>query len=150
MDNTKEFNCIKDDKMNKYNYKPPCSKEELTRMYYLERMTYREIAERLNITVKRVQTAMRKHGLIARNSAKRNQYGTSNANWKGDKAGYAALHRRLYNNQPQKCEVCGTIDPDKRYEWANLTGDYTNPKDYSRMCGSCHKRYDGIIRNITG
>ena len=43
--------------------------------------------------------------------------------------------------QPQ-CERCGTTDPTKRYEWANLTGHYEDVADYERMCKSCHERYD--------
>ena len=136
--------------MNKHTYKPPCTKEELSRMYYLRQMTYKEIAGQLKTSVKRIQTAMKRYSLVARNSARRNQRGDKNPNWKGDNAGYAAMHRRLYGNQPHKCEVCGTTNPNIKYEWASLTGDYANPDDYSRMCCSCHKRYDEIIKNITG
>lgn len=33
------------------------------------------------------------------------------------------------------CEVCGTVDPSKRYEWANVTGDYADVEHgYRRMC----------------
>jgi len=37
----------------------------------------------------------------------------------------------------------------KKYEWANLTGLYDNIFDYVRLCCSCHKKKDGIIKNIT-
>ena len=33
-------------------------------------------------------------------------------------------------------------DESKKYDWANLTGNYNDPKDYKRMCKSCHLRYD--------
>jgi excisionase family DNA binding protein len=64
--------------------------------------------------------------------------------WKGDKLTYTRLHARVYElrGKPQHCEQCGTTDPDKRYEWANLTGRYEDTDDYRRMCKSCHRRYD--------
>lgn len=36
------------------------------------------------------------------------------------------------------------------YEWANLTGDYKNPKDYIGMCIACHRKYDAAIRTTLG
>jgi hypothetical protein len=29
-----------------------------------------------------------------------------------------------------------------RYEWANLTGDYEDVRDFASMCVRCHRRYD--------
>jgi hypothetical protein len=57
---------------------------------------------------------------------------------------YYKFHQRVrtMRGKPQKCEVCGTDDPSKLYEWANLTGDYGNPNDYKRMCRKCHRQYD--------
>ena len=57
---------------------------------------------------------------------------------------YARQHNavRKARGAPQECAHCGTTDPDKIYEWANLTGDYENVDDYERMCRSCHRAYD--------
>lgn len=57
---------------------------------------------------------------------------------------YARDHARVRarRGRPCKCEVCGTDNPRKHYDWANLTGEYDNPADYKRMCKSCHKQYD--------
>ena len=136
--------------MNQYSYQPPCDCDTLSHMYLCSGMTYQEIAATLGVSVKPIQTAMRKFGIPARTAAKRDQWGHRNASWRGGDAGYAAFHRRLYREQEQRCEVCGTADPDKRYEWANLTGRYDDPSDYRRMCCSCHRRHDGVITNITG
>lgn len=51
------------------------------------------------------------------------------------------------------CEVCGTVDPSKRYEWANVTGDYADVEHgYRRMCCSCHRKFDkskeGVKNNV--
>lgn len=51
------------------------------------------------------------------------------------------------------CEVCGTVDPSKRYEWANVTGDYADVEHgYRRMCCRCHRKFDkskeGVKNNV--
>lgn len=78
------------------------------------------------------------------------QSGKNNPNWKGIRAKYQAFHKRLYTQmgKPKKCDICGTEDENKHYDWANLTGKYNDPKDYKRMCRSCHCKYDGIYKNI--
>lgn len=65
-------------------------------------------------------------------------------NWKGKQAGYEALHLRVKvkYGRPKRCEKCGTTNKRKIYDWANLTGKYDDPKDYSRMCRQCHAKYD--------
>ena len=59
-------------------------------------------------------------------------------------------HQRVdkARGQPKRCAVCGTRDLRKRYEWANLTGNYANVRDYKRMCSSCHAKFDGKARNL--
>lgn len=60
---------------------------------------------------------------------------------------YGALHHwvRQVRGRPQHCEDCGTTEP-RRYEWANLTGNYTDPNDYKRLCKPCHARMDNTGR----
>lgn len=96
------------------------------------------------VTQKAVFNAMRRHGIKARNSAKRDQRGPKNHMWKGDEASYGAMHIRLYARfgRVNECSVCGTNDPSKWYDWANLTGRYEDINDYQRMCRSCHRQYD--------
>lgn len=58
---------------------------------------------------------------------------------------YSTLHGRVrkLRGAPSKCEVCGTTDENKRYEWANLDHkDYQDMSNYKRMCRSCHKKHD--------
>lgn len=73
--------------------------------------------------------------------------GEDNPNWLGDRVGYWGLHDWLISNygQPQECEECGTADPTKRYEWANISGDYRRDRDdFRRLCKSCHNTSDGV------
>lgn len=70
--------------------------------------------------------------------------GPKNTGWKGDEAGYQAMHARIerLRGKPTRCEECGADDADLSYDWANLTGNYADPQDYKRMCRSCHRLYD--------
>lgn len=113
-------------------------------------MTQGEVAEAMNLTQKVVWRLMLAHDIQRRPAVKRNQLGENNPSWKGARAKYAALHLRVQTlrGKPQKCESCGCDEKHKTYEWANLTGQYDNPSDYKRMCGSCHKRFDRIHLNL--
>ena len=53
-----------------------------------------------------------------------------NPAWKGSNVGYSALHAwiRRHLGKPKKCFNCGENSKDKRYEWANISGDYRRDK----------------------
>lgn len=59
-------------------------------------------------------------------------------------AAYLRAHRAVdkARGKPKECSVCGATDPEKVYEWANLTGNYDDVSDYARMCRKCHRAYD--------
>jgi hypothetical protein len=82
----------------------------------------------------------------------RDQTGERNAAWKGDRAGYAAMHLRVQvvRGKPSWCAGCGADDPDVRYEWANLSGRYEDVDDYVRLCILCHRALDALRRKILG
>lgn len=55
-----------------------------------------------------------------------------------------AIHKRINKilGQPKICENCG-ITTKRKYDWANISGLYKeDPKDYIRLCISCHRLYD--------
>lgn len=70
--------------------------------------------------------------------------GENHPAWRGQQAGYHAMHRRvrLLRGDPTSC-VFGCSA--KRYEWASMTGCYGDPNDYAQMCASCHKRFDHTV-----
>lgn len=78
------------------------------------------------------------------NSAWFGTCGEGTAHWKGDAAGYKAMHGRVrkLRGKADHCERCGSVDPGKRYEWASLTHNYADPYDYEQMCKRCHRAYD--------
>lgn len=64
--------------------------------------------------------------------------------WKGDGAGYHALHKWIARRlgKPRCCQHCGTTVA-KRFEWANKSRKYRRQlEDWLRLCNSCHQRYD--------
>lgn len=111
-----------------------------------------EVAETLGTTQKVIFNVLRRANHTARKAIKRNQLGPNNSSWKGDRASYTAFHYRVavMFGQPKKCEVCGTTDDARAYDWANLTGNYADPADYKRMCRSCHWKHDNKHLNFKG
>ncbi len=67
-----------------------------------------------------------------------------NGMWKGDKAGYYAMHDWIYRikGSPKKCSHCKTTKA-KKFEWANKDHSYKRIlNDYIPLCTSCHRKYD--------
>ena len=117
---------------------------EQVKVLYASGRSQLEIAALYGWHLKRLQGVFRRNQIQARPQIKRDQRGERNDSWKGDQAGYTALHLRVAEarGRPKECSVCGTTDPNRRYDWANLTRDYANIADYARMCRQCHLRYD--------
>lgn len=66
--------------------------------------------------------------------------------WKGMDAGYVAKHLWIVKHygKADHCEnpFCKSINP-KRYEWANISGNYEREReDYRMLCPSCHRSMD--------
>jgi hypothetical protein len=116
---------------------------------YAAGMTQHELAQHYGISQAQVSRIMNTLHVETRVPKNLKQAGADNANWKGNTAGYAALHIRVEKERgkPQECEVCGTTAAS-RYEWANMSGKYDDINDYKRLCKSCHAKHDGIINNI--
>jgi hypothetical protein len=133
-------------------WKPVCPEIVLKTLYEQYGMSQTEIAYTLGVTQKRVWKSMQRYGIKARPAIKRNQLGENNGSWKGDNAGYSGFHRRIkeQKGKPHKCEICGTTDVSKTYDWANMTGHYENPDDYKRLCRSCHWKHDLTYLNFKG
>lgn len=100
----------------------------------------------------RAQTLVERFVEVRRRAVPRQQDGNRNPNWRGNDAGYQALHLRVEaaRGKPCRCACCDTTDNAARYEWANLTGHYEDIHDYVRLCVSCHRRLDAARRAATG
>lgn len=118
---------------------------------YESGMTKQEVADSLGITRKIVENTFKRNGLKFRRAIKRDQAGPKNHLWAGNNPSYGAAHKRLVRKfgNPKKCDFCGTTDESKKYDWANLTGDYSNINDFRRLCRSCHWKHDQTRLNFT-
>lgn len=116
---------------------------------YESGMTQQDLATHYGVSQAQVSRVMKALGVKARVPKNLKQAGSDNASWEGNQAGYAALHYRVEKTRgkPKECEVCDTTTA-KRYEWANINGNYADTDDYVRMCKSCHATFDGNINNI--
>lgn len=128
---------------NKYTATPLPDKDVLYKLYHDDFLTLSEVAVKMGVTVKIVQRWFKKLSIKTRKPFKRNQKGAQNSYWKGDDVTYATFHKRVESvrGKPSLCMICGTMEK-RVYEWANLTGNYSDIYDYTRMCRPCHKKYD--------
>lgn len=72
------------------------------------------------------------------------KYGDKSRRWKGENAGYVAKHMWIIKHfgKASKCEF-NSNHKAKRYEWANVSGEYRRDKsDYIELCPSCHRIMD--------
>lgn len=122
------------------------------RSLYASGNTQAEIAEALGTTQKIVWNIMRRHEIAARPAIPRDQRGPRGHGWRPHSTNYTTLHNRVEaaRGKPTTCETCGLDNPDAKYEWANLTGQYQEISDYARMCIPCHRRFDAERRRETG
>jgi len=70
--------------------------------------------------------------------------GFKNPVWKGDDAGYDAIHKWIHKNKPKPelCEECHQKPPT---DCANISGEYRRDiNDYRWMCRKCHMIFDGV------
>lgn len=67
--------------------------------------------------------------------------------WKGNKAGYSALHSyvRKYKPKVVKCEICGNV---RKLYASHINHNYSRDLDeYRWLCCPCHKKYDINLKN---
>lgn len=65
-----------------------------------------------------------------------------NPQWKGDAAGYSAIHMWV-GKQKVKTGKCSTCPHEGRTQWANISGLYFRDlEDFGEMCVPCHQEFD--------
>ena len=73
--------------------------------------------------------------------------GPDHPQWKGEDAGYMAVHNWLRRNREKTgiCDECGEV---RRTDWANISGRYLRDAgDYRELCRGCHVVFDGRERD---
>lgn len=73
------------------------------------------------------------------------KYGDQHHNWKGDQAKYRARHRRVEAARGKASAYqcpCGT----RAAEWSlRHDKDGLDLQDYTALCVTCHREYDGVM-----
>lgn len=68
--------------------------------------------------------------------------GSNHPQWKGDKAGYQAIHIWIRKHLKRKGE-CARCNRHGYTEFANISGEYLRDvDDYIELCRTCHKEFD--------
>lgn len=68
--------------------------------------------------------------------------GERHPQWKGEGAGYMALHNWL-RRTAEKSGACAECGKEGKTDWANISGEYRRDlDDYLELCRSCHMRCD--------
>jgi hypothetical protein len=133
---------------------PPELIEQVRRLYVDEGLTQRQVAAKIGIGRMVVRRILTRNDIPMRSTYDYPDRlrGSNNGRWRTDNLRYDTLHARVYSvrGRPIGCTKCSQNDPDRRYEWANLTGDYENVQDYARMCVPCHRDFDAQRRAETG
>lgn len=117
------------------------------RKMYDAGQTLDAVAEYAGVSRPTAAKALRSYGTVLRPPVYE-RTGDQSPNWIGRDAGYQTLHTRVEaaRGKPQRCGCCDSVEPGRRYDWANLSGRYELLSDYVRMCRSCHKRFDNTRR----
>ena len=74
--------------------------------------------------------------------------GEKNLNWKGNSAGYGALHSWVsrWKGKAKICIDCGATCKERKLHWSNIDHKYNRElKDYQARCVPCHRKYDKKI-----
>ena len=88
--------------------------------------------------------------------------GLNNYLWKGKDVSYSGLHHwikrevgkateceNIFCNYPRLSAKGVLMIKPKRYEWANISGNYERDiLDYVQLCSSCHAKYDRNKKSI--
>lgn len=86
-----------------------------------------------------------KKGHIPWNKGQKVEDETKSARWKGDKAGYFAIHVWVNKHlgKAKECTFCLRTSEETRMEWANISKTYKRDlNDYMALCVKCHRNYD--------
>jgi len=85
----------------------------------------------------------KKHNDRVKNKIASAQLGEKNHQWKGNEAGYQAIHIwiRSQLTKPERCQKCYKKKSD--LDCCNISGEYKRTlDDWQYLCRSCHTKYD--------
>ena len=122
--------------------------------YIEQKKSIARIAKEFNTTYKKIRYWLIKGDIPIRSfseAAKGIHKSENHGMWKGDKAGYSAIHYWVQRYKPKSevCEICGESG---KLELSNKTGKIIRDIDnFQYVHHKCHKKYDkemGIKHSI--
>ena len=121
-----------------------CWKESFVKNYKIDKC--QNCGKRFKYRIFKSSKQRKYCSIKCRKSSSPNQKDQNNHNWKGDRAGYVAIHTWI-NRKLGKPDICEHCKSDNLFaykiQWANKDHKYKrNLKDWIRLCSRCHKRYD--------
>ena len=146
------------------------TQEFLYQKYVIENKSTREIAKELDCSREPIRQRLKKFNFsmktakshltgrkvseeqrlkMIKNSPSKGKFREQSHAWKGNNAGYSAIHiamRKIFL-QPEYCQECGikTLFLDL----ANISGEYKRDiSDWEYLCRHCHMTKDGRLKNL--
>jgi hypothetical protein len=126
-------------------------KDDLNNLYYKNKMSQKDMAGFYGVSLRCIQYQLSKHNIKSKTKGRRNQRGLNHNLWRTNPS-YRTIHKRveLYRGKPNYCDECKTTDYNKKYDWANISGNYLNVDDFRRLCVKCHKKEHPRDKNMQG
>lgn len=99
---------------------------------------------------KKGQRAHNKGKKLSKEYIEANLKGENNPNWKGDTAGYKAIHKWLNDNYPRQ-DYCARCKTHGKTDYALIAKSYARkPEHYLELCRACHMLFDtGKVSLVT-
>lgn len=108
----------------------------------------KQIAKMYRVSSATVWERLKPYGVLRSRSSLKS--GERNPQWRGDKAGYTALHNWVKRRfkRPELCDSCHTI---KALDLANISQEYKRElTDWEWLCRRCHMIKDGRLEKLSG
>lgn len=138
--------------------------------YVLQNKSTRTIGKELGCSREVIRKALKKHGFkmgttkskltgttipyeqrlkIIANRPNRGLFREKSDAWKGDEAGYTAIHTDIKKifEKPKQCQECGK--ETNFLDLANISGKYKRDiSDWEYLCRYCHMKKDGRLQKL--
>ncbi len=103
---------------------------------------------RKRVRCKSCSNRQRVYTEVTKNKMRDSKMGHKNPMWRGDSAGYFAIHEWVNNHKkkPDLCECCKKVPP---FDLANISGEYKRDiDDWEYLCRKCHMVKDGRYTKV--
>ncbi len=116
----------------------------LGELYSNQKKTMREIAKELGCSSSCVKVSLKRQNVKSRSKSEY-KLNDKNPQWKGEKAGYGAIHNYV-KRRIKKERICNDCKREKPLDMANISQEYKREvEDWEWLCRRCHMKKDGRL-----